>query len=110
MSDKARSAARFIRAVEQYRRPLIVILHIALIVISSYLALFLRFEGGIPYLEKSLWWATIPWLLLIRCVTFAPFKLYQGLWRYTSIWDLVNIILGVFTSTAVFYVLIHTAA
>ncbi len=42
-------------------------------------------------------------LIGIRAVVFSMFGLHAGLWRYTSIYDLQNIVSGVLTSTMLFY-------
>src|SRR2546422_3003223 len=89
------------------RRPLVFAIHVALILLSNYLAFWLRFDGAIPAEVRGLWWQIIPWLVLIRGATFIPFQLYQGLWRYTGIWDLRNIIAAVSISTLLFFGLIY---
>ncbi len=93
--------------VLRYRRFLIVGVHVALITISNYLAFWIRFDGIVPEREAGLFVAMLPWLIAIRGLTFMPLQLYKGLWRYTGIWDLRNVIIGVTASTAIFYIWVH---
>src|SRR2546430_3345230 len=95
------------RTIIKHRRSLVVAIHLFLIPLANYLAFWLRFDGIIPDAERQLMIQTMPYLLLVRAFTFLPFRLYAGLWRYTGIWDLRNIILGVLCSTILFYFLVH---
>ena len=91
----------------KYRRLFNIGFHLLLIALSNYMAFWIRFDGAIPSQELALFVQLIPWLILLRGLIFVPLRLYQGLWRYTGIWDLRNVIYGVFLSTAVFYVVAH---
>ncbi len=93
--------------VIKLRRPLIVGFHIVLIALANYLAFWIRFDGVIPDAEFALMIKMMPWLILIRGLTFVPLQLYRGLWRYTGIWDLRNVIAGVIGSTVLFYIVVH---
>jgi len=91
----------------QYRRILIVGFHFVLIAFANILAFWIRFDGKVPDQELALRTEMIPWLILIRGIIFIPFQLYRGLWKYTGIWDLRNVIAGVTVSSVVFHIVVH---
>lgn len=64
-----------------------------LLVCAAYtLAYLIRFEADIPPDQMALLLQTLPWILPQKIVIFALLGLYRGMWRYTSIADLLNII------------------
>lgn len=93
--------------IMRWRKPIIVVLDVILIILANYFAFVLRYDGSIPEGDIQTFEQTVLALVAIRGVAFALFGLNEGLWRYTSIWDLQNIIGGVLTSTVVFYSWVH---
>src|SRR3954468_15347638 len=90
-----------------YRRPFVVALHLVVVAVSNYLSFWLRFDGNLPQSQIDLYVQTLPWLLAVRGLIFVPTRLYRGLWRYTGIFDLRDIAVGVAASSLAFYVLMH---
>ena len=95
-------------ALIRHRRLLIILTEWALVVVSNGVAFALRFDGRPPAWAQEVFWSTVPTLVVIRAAGFVPFRLYDGLWRYFSIWDLRNIVLSVTASTAAFAALMYT--
>src|SRR6267142_2103630 len=91
------------RYVYRYRRVEIVFVHVMLVLLSNYLAFLVRFGGQLSSDASTTFLSGLPWLLAIRMLTFVPFRLYEGLWRYTGIWDLRNIVRAVALSSMAFY-------
>ena len=87
----------------RHRTHFVMALHIAMIIMASYGAFWLRFDGQIPSPEMQLWWRTILLLVIVRLPLLAFFRLYQGLWSYTSIYDLQSIVAAVVTSEILFF-------
>lgn len=91
----------------RWRAMLVVALHLGLILGASYGAFWLRFDGDIPASELATWERTVIWLLGIRVAFLAAFRLFQGLWSYTSLHDLQHIVVAVLGSEFVFYVVVR---
>ena len=91
----------------EFRRPCVVLLHVGLIVLANFLAFWLQFGPVVPQELLGRFVDMVPWLVVIRGLTFIPFRLYEGLWRYTGMYDLRNIVSAVIVSTIIFYMVIY---
>ena len=72
-----------------------------LIVAAYFLAYLLRFEGEIPSGEWVNFKNTVPYFLALKLIIFIAFGLYGGMWRYTSLVDLLNVLKGTLTSSTI---------
>ncbi|MCS6295225.1 MAG: polysaccharide biosynthesis protein [Nitrospira sp.] len=96
----ARSFATFFATIP--RRWALLFTHVGLAALSNWVAFLLRFDEDIPAGQWDLFAAMLPLLLVIRAITFYPFRLHDGLWRYTSLWDVRDLALSVGVSTLLF--------
>src|SRR3990172_1928542 len=78
---------------------LILILDVCLVVSAYLLAYLLRFEGKIPPQEWAIIKSTLPYILPFKLIVFIIFGLYKGMWRYTSLVDLFNVLKASATSS-----------
>ncbi len=86
----------------KYRRALILATNLFLVSLSYYLAFLLRFDCNLPGDYFKIFLRTLPFLILIKLSVFYYFGLFHGLWRYVSIYDLVQIIKGNIVASVVF--------
>ncbi|MBK9307132.1 MAG: polysaccharide biosynthesis protein [Nitrospira sp.] len=91
----------------RFRPPLIVLIDLGLIGLANYLAFWLRFDGAVPDWAMRLFMQMLPLLLVVRLLSFLTFRLYQGVWKHTGIWDLKNIIVSSIVGTGVFYLTVR---
>jgi FlaA1/EpsC-like NDP-sugar epimerase len=87
-----------------YRRPLILVIHVLLVTAAYFLAFLLRFEFRIPPDQWEIFFTTFPVLILARVVVFAWFHLYEGMWRYVSMYDIKSILKAVTLSSLLFMI------
>ncbi|MEE4365119.1 MAG: polysaccharide biosynthesis protein, partial [Desulfotignum sp.] len=59
---------------------------------SFYLAHQIRFDFAVPGWAMEKFWNLMGFVLAVKLICFYFFDLYKGMWRYTSINDLLNII------------------
>lgn len=72
-----------------------------LLATSLYAAHLVRFDFAVPLIYQQLFWKVLPWAILIKITAFYFFDLYKGMWRYTGITDLFNIIKASTISTLI---------
>ncbi|MGE0644962.1 MAG: polysaccharide biosynthesis protein [Nitrospira sp.] len=94
-------------SLRRFRPPLIVLFDLGLIGLANYLAFWLRFDGAIPDWALGLFAQMLPLLMAVRLVMFLAFRLYQGVWKHTGIWDLKNIIASSICGLVVFYLAVR---
>ncbi|MBT8369311.1 MAG: polysaccharide biosynthesis protein [Deltaproteobacteria bacterium] len=80
-----------------------------LILASMHIAHLIRFDFAVPsyYLDRL--WQIMPFVLIIKIGCFYFFDLYRGMWRFTSVSDLLNVIkaAGVSSLLIICYVLLR---
>ncbi len=59
---------------------------------AYYLAYYLRFDGMIPLNELNNFALTVTWMIPLKILIIFYYDLYKGMWRYTSIYDLLSLI------------------
>jgi FlaA1/EpsC-like NDP-sugar epimerase len=74
---------------------LVFLIDIALVVLSWWLAFAVRMDFVIPDHYQQALWQLMPLVLVIKMAIFFTFSLYQGMWRFTSLFDLVNVVKAV---------------
>ncbi|MFB3883613.1 MAG: polysaccharide biosynthesis protein [Thermodesulfobacteriota bacterium] len=85
---------------------IILVIDIFLLGSSYYLSYFLRFEGQIPAENFSGFKNTVWFIIPMKLLVFFSFKLYKGMWRYTSVKDLTNLIKATFVSSGIIILVI----
>jgi len=78
-----------------------------LLLLAHYFAYYIRFDGVFENDEIINLLKVLPWMIPFKILALFYFDLYKGMWRYTGIYDLINLIKAVtFSSVAVVFVLL----
>jgi UDP-GlcNAc:undecaprenyl-phosphate/decaprenyl-phosphate GlcNAc-1-phosphate transferase len=95
--ERERSASTSFFALHR-RRFVEVLVDFALISAAFLAAYLLRVEGEGTVNQRFVFTTALPILLVARYVTFIPFGLYRGVWRYAGARDATSVIAAVVTS------------
>ena len=69
-----------------------ILIDIVIIIFSFYFSILTRYELEIPSSIISLISVTnTVCIVFVKLVSFYLMSLYKGMWRYTSVWDIINI-------------------
>ncbi|PID74099.1 MAG: hypothetical protein CSB33_00275 [Desulfobacterales bacterium] len=74
---------------------------ILLLVLAYYLSHLIRFDGNIPPAMLSIFSFTVIGIIPVKIITISYFGLYRGMWRYTSIYDMINLIKACAVSSSI---------
>lgn len=79
---------------------------IFLLVTAYYLSHHLRFDGKISFYMHLGILLTLAWILPVKIAALFMFDLYKGMWRYTGIYDMVNLFKACIVSTGTIAIII----
>lgn len=85
----------------RYRPVILIIIDIVLIYLSYIFAFLIRFEWQLSNSSFNMFIEVAFILVAIKIVTFFYFKLYENLWRYAGVLDVLQIVVAVGTANAI---------
>ncbi|HPO90061.1 MAG TPA: nucleoside-diphosphate sugar epimerase/dehydratase [Victivallales bacterium] len=78
------------------------------VTLSLLLAFYLRFEFQFPVKEISSLERAIPIFIIVKLLVFLLFRIYSGLWRYVSIYDMIQIFLANLLASLILFLIVET--
>ncbi len=92
--------------VRRYRRPIVILVHVALIVAAYLLSFLLCYDFRFGPLPEGVLFKTLPLVLVVRLGTLGLSHLFQGIWRYASVRDALQIAKATTLGTVIFVPLV----
>jgi UDP-GlcNAc:undecaprenyl-phosphate GlcNAc-1-phosphate transferase len=83
------------------RRITEILIDVMLITLAYFSAYLVRFENQFDQFYFQQFVQTLPWILVIKMVIFSYMGLYQSVWRYVSVRDMLDIVKAVLLSSFV---------
>lgn len=98
------TVARVLEFLAPYRKVVVIGVQLTVFVAAYYLSFYIRFDSGIRAAQLSLFVKYLPLLLFFRIIFLFAFSLDRGLWKYTSVSDLMNIGASVTLGSLFFFI------
>ena len=85
----------------KYLRSFLTFIDLLAIIISFFGAFLLRFDFTLPGEYSNFYLVWLPIFIVIKLSSFYFFGLYKVIWRFTSVWELLNIIKSISLASAI---------
>jgi len=85
---------------------IIFVIDIVLLYFALYFSHLVRFDFTIPDWAWEKFLEILPYVVCVKLLCFFSFDLYKGMWRYTSLNDLINVVKASVTASFIVVVLI----
>jgi len=92
-------------SLKYYKHRLILLADLLAITTSYYFAFLLRFDFSIPSQYLQALFVVTPLFVAVKLPVFFGFRLYQGMWRYTSLYDVYNILKATFVAGIILFLI-----
>lgn len=100
-SSLSLSASRFFPFIIRRNLWIMVLADICAIFLAHYLSYCFRFEFAFNYSQFDECMNVLWWMVPVKILTFSVFGMYKGMWRYTGISDMINLVKANTTASAI---------
>ncbi len=84
------------------RTIMVVAIHVVFFTLAYVAAFLVRFDLQVPETWEGPLLATLPFVLLIKLIAFAVLRMFQGWWKYVSLYDLAELGRGLTVASGAF--------
>lgn len=98
---------KIVEFLTPYKRSITIGIQIIIFFISNYLAFSIRFHAVVPFSHFDLFLKYLSLLLILRIIFLFNFSLDKGLWKYTSINDLLDIVASISFGSLLFFFVVR---
>ena len=99
--------AGWVERLEQQSRPTriaaLIVVHLAVFAVAYLGAFAFRFDFQVPEPMREAMWQGLPVIVAVKTGVFASLKMFQGWWRYVSLYDVIAVAHALAIGSIVFF-------